>query len=34
LDIDEQGALLVRDAQGTLHRLLAGDVSLREDGLA
>jgi BirA family biotin operon repressor/biotin-[acetyl-CoA-carboxylase] ligase len=33
-DIDEQGALLVRDAQGTLHRLLAGDVSLRENGLA
>lgn len=33
-DIDEQGALLVCDAQGTLHRLLAGDVSLRENGLA
>ncbi len=34
LDIDEQGALLVRDSQGIVHRLLAGDVSLREDGLA
>ncbi|MBQ8312399.1 MAG: biotin--[Clostridia bacterium] len=28
-DIDETGALLVRDESGTLHRVLAGDVSVR-----
>lgn len=27
--IDETGALLVRDDEGTLHRVLAGDVSVR-----
>ena len=28
-DIDATGALLVRTADGTLHRVLAGDVSVR-----
>lgn len=27
-DVDEQGALLVRDQQGTLHRVIAGDIAL------
>lgn len=31
-DIDADGALLLRDAQGELHRVLAGDVSLRGHG--
>jgi BirA family biotin operon repressor/biotin-[acetyl-CoA-carboxylase] ligase len=29
LDLDEDGALLVRDAQGAVHRVLAADVSIR-----
>ena len=28
--VDDEGALLLRDAKGTLRRMLAGDVSLRE----
>lgn len=28
-NLDENGALLVRDAAGTLHRILSGDVSVR-----
>lgn len=28
-DMDETGALLVRDAAGALRRVLAGDVSVR-----
>ncbi|MDA0797201.1 MAG: biotin--[acetyl-CoA-carboxylase] ligase [Chloroflexi bacterium] len=29
VDVDEQGALLLRDSRGTVHRLLEGDVTLR-----
>jgi len=30
LDIDENGALVVRDQQGTLRRILAGDATLKQ----
>ncbi len=30
LDIDDNGMLLVRDHEGVLHKIIAGDVSLRE----
>ncbi len=30
MDVDPDGALLVRDAAGTIRRVLAGDVSIRE----
>lgn len=29
VDVDERGALLLRDSRGTIHRLLEGDVTLR-----
>ena len=29
VNVDEQGALLLRDSRGTVHRLLEGDVTLR-----
>lgn len=32
LDLDADGALLVKDHAGTIHRVLAADVSIREEG--
>lgn len=32
LDIDRHGALILRDADGQIHRILSGDVSLRKPG--
>jgi BirA family transcriptional regulator, biotin operon repressor / biotin---[acetyl-CoA-carboxylase] ligase len=32
LDLDVDGALLVQDHAGTVHRVLAADVSIREEG--
>ena len=29
-DVDPQGALLIRAADGTLHRVVAGDIALGE----
>jgi biotin-(acetyl-CoA carboxylase) ligase len=31
VDVDEDGALLVRTAKGDMQRVLAGDVTLRKD---
>ena len=32
LDIDDEGMLLVQDQQGKIHKIVAGDVSLRNGG--
>lgn len=31
-NVDEQGALLVRDNSGTIHRIIAGDIALGDEG--
>ncbi|HHT62992.1 MAG: biotin--[acetyl-CoA-carboxylase] ligase [Bacillota bacterium] len=33
MDIDDEGLLLVQDNQGIIHKIVAGDVSLRKEGI-